>query len=115
MYYLSVERSGKEIIRRMGFQDYAEAVNFTAQFYAPKAPRAVLSFVTEVVNGEFARSFAVLTRPDEVAEGEAWFIERRNAAVKQANAFEYDASYQFLIESELGVQDADADAPDMGG
>src|SRR5262245_22605308 len=103
MYYLTIKKNGEVILAKQPFADYAAAVAFTSQFYQPRAARSVLRFTTEVINGEFARSYATLERPENLDKDSPFFKERCHATVKKANAFSFDASYLFLIESELGI------------
>jgi hypothetical protein len=112
MYYLTIQRDGVDVVRRQPFADYADAVAFTSRFYQVKPPirRAVLKFTTEAINGEFARSYATLTRVQDVREDRPFATEARNAAVKKENAFAFDASYLFVIESQLGCDDQEAEA-----
>jgi len=113
VYYLTVMRDGVEVVRRQQCADYAEAVAFTSRYYRVKPPirRAVLKFYTEAINGQFARSYATLTRERDIGTDRARSIDR-HAAIKQENAFEFDASYLFLIESEVGRADQEAWADD---
>ena len=108
MYYLTVKKNGEYVIRRREFADYSAAIAFTAQFYRPKAPRSVLQFTTEVINGAFARSFAALNRPEDLDPSGPYYTEKRHTAAKQSNAFAYDASYLFVIDSDVGIRDAEA-------
>ena len=116
VYYLTVQRDGVDVVRRQEFADYADAVAFTSRYYQvkPSIGRAVLKFYTEAINGQFARSYAALTRVEDVSENHPYATEARNAATKQENAFVYDASYLFLIESDLGRADQKAEADDGG-
>jgi hypothetical protein len=115
-YYLTVQRDGVDVVRRQEFADYADAVAFTSRYYRVKLPvrRAVLKFYTEAINGQFARSYATLTRVQDVNGNRPHATEARNAAIKQENAFVFDASYLFLIESEPGREDQKAEADDGG-
>ena len=108
MYYLTVTRDDKDVLRRHPFADYSEAVAGASQFYKPKAGRSTLTFSTEVINGLFARSYATLERPEALDENKPFFEARYHHAVKHDNAFSFDASYFFLIESDFGVSDAEA-------
>lgn len=107
VYYVSVDEDGVEVVRRKPFDDYCAAVDFFSQFYQPRAGRAVLEFVSEVINGRFARSYASLMIPGALDENDSYFQTRYHVAAKQSNAFRYDHSYFFLIESEVGRTDAD--------
>lgn len=108
MYYLTVKKNGAIIVEKQLFADYAAAVARTAQFYTPRAARSVLLFTTEVINGEFARSYATLTKPEDVPKDSPHFKERHHAAVHQANSFDFDGSSFFVIQSEIGLRDAEA-------
>src|SRR5688500_17708657 len=110
-YYLTIQRDGVDAVRRQEFADYADAVAFASRDYQvqPGIRRAVLNFSTEAINGEFARSYASLTRIQDVGENQPHASEFRNKAIKLENAFTFDASYVFLIEGPLGREEADAD------
>ena len=108
MYYLTITKDGMDVVRRMVFDDYAAAVGYTARFYEPKAVRSVLSFTTEVINGQFARSFATLNRPETLDPAGPFYKEKYHRAAQQSNAFAFDASYLFVIESDVGVRDTEA-------
>lgn len=99
MYYLTVDKNGEQITRRKAFDDYSKALQSLAEFYRPKTRRSVLSFTTEIINGQFARSFATLTDPEAIIAQEPFYRERYEVAVRQKSVFEFDGSYQFLIES----------------
>lgn len=103
MYYLTIEKDGSDIVRRKEFSDYYDAVHCCAQYYSAKSKRSVLSLTTEVINGEFARSYVELAIPESIDVGEQ---ARRLRATKYSNAFEYDGSYFFLIETEVGIRDS---------
>ncbi len=106
MYYLTVSRGdGSDLIRRQPFNDFAAAVAYTATFYRPKYGRCVLNFTTEVINGQFARSYAFLTDPESVDAKDPRKRSLYELAAKQANAFEYNGTYRFLIESDVGIED----------
>ena len=106
MYYLTVKKGGKELLVRKEFADYSAAIAYTGQFYQATTKRSIIAFTTEVINGELARSYATLTRPESVSSHEPYFQERYHVAVKQDNSFEYDDSFFFLIETERGIEDA---------
>lgn len=108
MYHVTVTKNGNDIVRGKVYDDYAEAIAFISQYYQPRAQRSVLSFTTEVINGQFARSFAALTKPEDIEPAQPSSKARYQAAAKQDNAFRYDASYFFLIESEVGIGDGQA-------
>jgi hypothetical protein len=109
IYYLTIEKNSKELYLRKPFKDYSSALEECAKFYVPKAGRSLLAFTTETINGKFARTYAELNRPEHIDLKDTVSKIRYEAAVKQANAFEYTDSYFFLIESEVGVKDADED------
>ena len=83
MYYMTVVRDGVDVVRRQEFADYAEAVAFTSRYYRVKPPirRAVLKFYTEAINGQFACSYAPLTREQDIGTDRARSIDR-HAAIK---------------------------------
>jgi len=112
MYFVTVKRNGEELLRRAAFSDYAEAMGSLSRYYRPRAPRSVLEFATESINGRFARSYLTLMRPEDLDENEPFYEQRRHLAVKQRNAHEYDHSYFFLIESEVGIADAEDEDDD---
>jgi hypothetical protein len=107
MYYLTVDENDNEICSRKPFDDYGEALEACAQFFKPKSNRSVLSFTTETINGKFARSYTELKRPEHISAEDEIGKQRYAAAAKSSNSFEYDCSYFFLIESELGIKDCD--------
>lgn len=109
MYYLTVVKNDEEMIRRKQFADFAAALAELRDYYRPKAGRSTLVFTTEVINGEFARSFAVLADPQSVHPSEPFYRERMETAVRTQNAFEYDGNLTFLIESEHGINDCEVD------
>ena len=108
MYYLTVKKGDTDIVHRQQFDDYGAAVAFTSRFYQSTSARSVLVFTTEAIGGQFARSFAALTRTESLRPDEPFYMERYRTAANQENAFKYDASYLFLIESEIGIHDAQA-------
>ena len=108
MYFVTVVKNGEAIVEKKEFSDYAQAIAYTSEFYQPKFGRVVLSFTTEVINGHFARSFATLTRPEDVQEKGAFFKEKYEVAAKQDTSFFYSGSYLFVIESMFGIRDAEA-------
>jgi hypothetical protein len=107
MYFLSVTRNGVTIVDRKPFPDFEAALRFTAQYYRAKWGRSVLTFTTDVVNGEFLVSYATLRKIDDLDEDEVFYKEKYLAAVKHESAFEFDASYVFSIQSELSVREVD--------
>ena len=108
MYYVTVVKDGKDIVDRMPVGDFAGALAETSRFYTTRLGRGVLRFTTEVINGQFARSYAQLNRPEDIDEDEFLFKERYHYAAKYSNAFNYDGSYFFLIESDLGVSERES-------
>ena len=106
-YFLTVEKRGEELIRRQPFDDYGDAINFVGQYFTPRSQRSVLNFTTEAINGKFARSYVSLNRPGDLAKNDVGFERRYEIAVKYSNAFDYDDSYFFMIESEVGIADCD--------
>ena len=112
MYYLSVLK-GKdkgEVVASKSFDDFGHAMAACADYYSPRAHRAVLSFTTDAINGKFARAYAELNRPEDIDSTDTENADAKDeyqCAVKQANAHEYDSSFLFLIESDFGIQDAD--------
>jgi hypothetical protein len=64
MYYLTIQREGLDVVRRQPFSNYADAIAFTSRYYQfrPSIRRAVLKFSTEAINGQFARSYATLSK-----------------------------------------------------
>ncbi|MEM9543344.1 MAG: hypothetical protein AAGA60_28115 [Cyanobacteria bacterium P01_E01_bin.42] len=112
MYFLTVYKNKKEIIRHMEFNDYSEAVRYCNKFYKLKSTISILTFTTEIINGEFARSFTELNRPEDIDLNETYGKERYHHAAKHVNSFDYDASFFFLIESEVGINDPRVDEED---
>lgn len=110
MYYVTVDKNGEELVRRKEFDDYAVAMQYLATYYEPRLGRGVLPFTTEVINGEFARSYVELADPETVGSSNE---ARRLRSIKFSNAFNYDGTYFFLVESDVGIQDADNDEDDV--
>ena len=108
MYFLTVRRDGRDEVFRKPFEDYSDALEFLMAYYRPRSSRSVLTFSTEVINGAFARSYLSLNLPEGVVDGPG-ARERYALAVKHQNAYEYSSSYFFLIESQVGIDDADED------
>ena len=104
-YFVTVGKNGDQIVDRKPFDDYGEAVASLNLYYQPKAGRCVLKLSTEVVNGVFARSFGGLNIPEDIEATDESTQRKYSAAAKQSNAFDYDASYFFLIESEFGISE----------
>jgi hypothetical protein len=110
MYYLTIEKNGNELCVRKPFDDYGTAIAACAVYYTPKTKRSVLTFTTETINGQFARSYVVLNHPERINRGDEIGRQLYAAAVANMYAFEYTDSYLFLIESEIGVEDAKEEA-----
>ena len=108
-YFVTVEKNGDTVVDREPFDDYEEAVLSLSQFYESRFGRCVLSLTTEVVNGKFARSFAELNLPESIEVVDQISKQRYSIAAKYSNAFRYDASYLFLIESEVGLLEREDD------
>ncbi|MEW6732147.1 MAG: hypothetical protein AB1489_12535 [Acidobacteriota bacterium] len=106
MYYLTIAQNGKDIIVRKPFNDFASAIAYTGKYYQPRARRSILEFSVEVINGEFARAYAELLRPEYIDNKQVENKWRYQKAVKQDNGFVYDVSLFFLIESDIGITDA---------
>lgn len=111
-YFVTVIESGDEVVVRKPYVDYSEAINSLSRFYRSRAPRATLEFTTELINGKFARSYLTLMLPEDLDPDTPLYEKRRRQAVKQRSAYEYGHSYFFLIESEVGVADADRETED---
>ncbi len=105
-YFLTVESGNRTIVRRMPFDDYADALHFLAKYYRPRLGRGTLPFTTEVVDGKFMRSYTELLDPETMQPKDE---PRYVRAVKLSTAFQYDAPLFFLVESEAGMQDTDVD------
>lgn len=108
MYYLTVLK-GKdkdEVVASKSFDDFGNAMDACAEFYSPKTPRAVLSFTTEAINGKFARAYTELNQLGDIDAESADGSERHHYAAKHSKTHEYENSFFFLIESELGIKDA---------
>ena len=107
-YYLTIERGREPLVTRKPFDDYAAALAACYESYEARSPRSVLTFTTEVINGQFARTFTELNRPESIDPSGGIGRLRYSAAAKCSNAFEYDDSLFFLIESDIGIADTDA-------
>jgi len=106
MYFLSVFQGQREIVVRRPFADFADAIAACGDYYEPRALGAVLEFNVQVSGKIFRRATAQLTRPEDVAP------EKSNSpvawrAAKQSNAFRFDHSYRFLVESDAGIEQAE--------
>jgi hypothetical protein len=107
MMYLLTIRAGDEILcERVPYADYAEALAACGEFYEPKAAGAALHFTSVVTQKKFMRSYASLTRMEDLS-GVPRSSPQAVAAAKQSNAFSFSRSYKFLIESDDGVQEAE--------
>ncbi|MCA9040107.1 MAG: hypothetical protein KDA65_07170 [Planctomycetaceae bacterium] len=104
MYFVTIDKNGDAIERRKPFSDYAEAIKYFSKYYQPKLGRGTLKFTTEVVDGEFVRSYSELVDPTTIDPSDH---ARYVRSIKMDNAFSYDGSFVFLIESDLGIQDYD--------
>ena len=106
-YYLTIERSGDKIVERKAYDDYGSAVAACYDYYRARSSKSILKFTTEVLNGQFARSYTELNRPEEIDSTDRIGQMRYSAAAKYTNIFDYDSSYSFIIESEVGIADYD--------
>lgn len=106
MYFLSVFQDQREIVVRRPFSDFAEAIAACGEYYEPRAVGAVLEFSVEVTGKIFRRAIAQLTRPEDVPSEQANSPVGWRAA-KQSNAFRFDFSYTFLVESDAGIEQAE--------
>jgi hypothetical protein len=107
-YYFTVYKNDVAERVREPFDDYEAAMAACSSYFRARARRTVLSFTSELVNGKFARSYASLALAREVSQENSFDAGVYADAVKTMNAFDYDAAYLFLIESEFGVADCDA-------
>jgi hypothetical protein len=107
-YYLTVIRNKSVVVSRLRFDDYSDAVQYLTRYYQPRMPgvRSTLELTTEVINGSFARSYGTLFSPQEC--GHTVTEEMMGIAAKQKVSFIFDGHYRFLIESEVGASEADA-------
>ena len=108
MYYLTIKKNGEVIVSKQAFDDYAAAIAHASQFYHARSIRSVLKFTSEAINGEFARSYATLTQPEDINKDSPFYKERYHAAVKNVNAFSFEGSYLFVIQGEIGIRDGKA-------
>jgi hypothetical protein len=106
MYFLSVFQDQREIVMRRPFSDFAEAIAACGDYYEPRAAGASLQFSVEVTGKIFRRATAQLTRPEDVPSEQANSPMAWRAA-KQSNAFRFDYSYHFLVESDAGIEQAE--------
>lgn len=105
MYFLTI-KSGKDILcNRVQFADYADAMAACGAYYDPRYAGSTLNFTSVVVGKKFLRSYASLTKLEDLRD-----VPRNSpqaiAAAKQDNAFVFANSYVFLIESDEGVREA---------
>lgn len=109
VYFLTVKNtdSGQRLVEREPFEDYGEAMRALSSYLRPRNPRSVLVFSTELINGEFARTFMQVRRPEDLDPKDPLSKQLRPLASKQANAYDYDCDYLFIIESEYGAAEAD--------
>jgi hypothetical protein len=108
-YYFSVHKNGMLDCDRQPFDDYSSALEACTAYVKPRyAGRRVITFQSELVNGQFARSYASLDLPEAVDRDGPMGAARYSSAAKFSNAFIYDASYVFMIESEFGLADTAA-------
>ena len=106
MYYATVFKDEETIVSRKPFHDFSEALKYFGAYYQPRSGRGTLSFTKEVKEGEFVRSYTELVDPatlDNHVDNN--YNSRYLRAVKMSNAFIYNGSYFFLVESELGIQE----------
>jgi hypothetical protein len=106
-YFLTIESGDVPIVERVPFADYADAIDACSSYYEPNARGAVLTFSSEVRGKKFLRSYASLTRPEDLGVDPDRSSPRWRRAAKDSIAFLYSKSYTFLIESEAGAADTD--------
>ena len=107
MYFLTICAAELAIVERAPYSDYSEAINACGEYYEVRFPGSVLEFCSVVSGKRFMRSHASLTRVEDLGDDVDRSSGRGLRAVKDSNAFIYAKSYAFLIESDLGVQEAD--------
>lgn len=107
MYYLTICAGDELLEERVKYQDYADAIAACGQYYEPRSAGSVLSFTSEVRGKKFMRSYAQLSRLEDLGESVGRLSPQGLRAVKSDNAFVYAKSYTFLIESELGARETD--------
>jgi len=107
MYLLTVFSNDVKIRERVPYSDFFDAISACGEYYEPRAAGAVLSFTSEVIGKRFMRAYAQLLRMEDVPDGTPGDSPRAVLAKKQGIAFDFARSYTFLIESELGSQEAD--------
>lgn len=105
MYFLTVLEDQRVVVLKRPYADFADAVAACGDYYEPRAVGAVLEFNVEVTSKIFRRATAQLTRPEDVSQEHANSPVAWRAA-KQSNAFQFDSSYSFLVESEAGIEQA---------
>lgn len=107
MYFLTI-RAGNEILKdRAEFADYADALAACGEYYEPRFAGSTLNFTSVVIGKRFLRSHAQLVRMEDLSGNVPLDSPQAIAAAKHSNAFSFDRSYAFLIESEEGAREAD--------
>ena len=106
-YHLTVHADGAPLVTREPFDDYARAIGFVSRYYRPRSGRSVLTFDTEVIDGKFARAYKALNVPEALDRTDPDFAALYHIAAKNSNAFDYDRSYRFLVESDFGIDQAE--------
>ena len=106
-YFVTVESNVEVLVKRMACIDFHEALSIFSRYYRAKSKRSVLQFSTEVINGQFARAYAELVVPSQISVNDESSKLRYEIAAKHSNAFEYDQSYFFLVESRVGIEDSE--------
>jgi hypothetical protein len=109
-YHVTVLADGAPLAVRETFDDYARAIGFVSRYYRPTSGRSVLTFDTEVIEGRFARAHVALNRPEALDERDPEFARLYPVAAVHSNAFAYDRSYRFLVESDFGIAESERHA-----
>lgn len=107
MYFLTIRADESVLCDRVPYPDYSDAIEACGEYYEPKARGAVMNFTSEVVGKKFVRAYAQLVRLEDLSPDVQRASPRSIMVTKQNNAFTFSRSYTFLIESELGVQEAE--------
>lgn len=107
MYFLTIAAKNSSICERVPYSDFGEAILACGNYYQPRFPGSVLDFTSEVVGKKFARAYAQLTLLEDLPPDTPRDSPQGIKALKQGNAFIFEKSYTFLIESEAGVKEAD--------
>ena len=107
MYFLTIQIGDSVIVERRPYGDYSDAIAACAEHYEPRFPGSVLKFSCEVIGKKFMRSYASLTRLEDLGEDVDRSAGQGFKAVKDGNAFVYPKTCTFLIESELGARETD--------